>query len=471
MNENTLYQLTGVDIIQLIKNRSVTTVDIARSFIARTQALNPIIHAWKSVHEGYVIQQAHHLNKLCKTNMAGLLLGVPIGIKDIFNTEFYPTQKGTPIWENYKAGNDARCVAYLRRENAIIFGKTDTAELAVHANGKSLNPHNLAHVTGSSSGGSAAAVATAMVPVALGSQTGGSIIRPASWCGVYAMKPSFGLIPRTGILKTTDTLDTVGFFTRCAADMSLLLETMRVRGDNFPIQEQKIKSYRDSINKKKWRVAFCNHPIIKEAHSYVHDELEKFKNGLSKLDRIEVFTLDLPESTTHWNALHRRIYHPCLAYYLKTESSKEPDKISSILRAIFDDAKTIPPEDYEKALNEQEKLASDLEDFFSTNKIDVILTNSSNGSAPYMYEPEFHKDLNALWTMAWLPVINVPKFSCQQGLPFGLHLVGPRYSDYKLLAFLEYLCEREAAPYKSKIVTLPGISKAGFGQLESIDQK
>lgn len=459
MSKSILYQLTGSEITQLIKSQSVSAAEIAQSFLERTQSLDPIIHAWTSINEAYIIDQANQIDTLSKRNGSKSLLGIPIGIKDIFNTEYYPTQKGCPAWENYHAGNDARCVAYLRREGAIIFGKTDTAELAVHANGKTLNPYNMAHVTGSSSGGSAAAVSTAMVPMALGSQTGGSIIRPASWCGVYAMKPSFGLIPRTGILKTTDTLDTVGFFARCVTDLSLLLDTMRVHGDNFPIHEQKINRYYNSINKKKWRVAFCNHPLMEETFSYVNNELKQFKNDLQNLGEIEVLSIDLPKSIDHWSLLHRRIYHPCLAYYLKNEFIKVPDKISDVLRSIFDDAKTIPPGDYGKALNEQAKLAADLEYLFSENKIDVILLNSSNGSAPYGGEPNFHKDLNALWTMAWLPVINVPKFKCPNGLPFGLQIIGPRYSDYKLLAFLDYMSQHKVIPNKSVIAALSDFNK------------
>lgn len=466
MSINRLYQLTGIEIIHLIRNRSVSVVEVAQSFVKRTQLLDPIVHAWTSIDESYILNQANQIDELLKKDIPKLLPGIPIGIKDIFNTEVYPTQKGSPIWENHYAGNDARCVAYLRRECAIIFGKTDTAELAVHANGKSLNPYNLSHVTGSSSGGSAAAVSTAMVPVALGSQTGGSIIRPASWCGVYAMKPSFGLIPRTGVLKTTDTLDTVGFFSRCPSDLSLLLDVMRVQGDNFPIHEKKIKDYRNEINKKKWRVVFCHHPVMEETYPYVQKALEQFKEDLLRLDGIEVLTLDLPKSTTYWRELHRRIYHPCLAYYLKTEFNKGPDKISNVLKDIFNDAKLIPPEDYEKALNEQAKLAEDLECFFSTNEIDAILINSSNGSAPYGCEPKYHNDLNYLWTMAWLPVINVPQFKCKKGLSFGLQIIGPRYSDYKLLAFLAYLSQREIVLDKSEIANLTPLNKTNLDLVE-----
>ncbi len=452
MNQYRLHERTATELMQLLNNADVTFLDVANSFVERTRLLDPLVHAWASINEEYIFTQANKMNELFKQKIQLPLLGMPIGIKDIFNTEFYPTQKGSLAWKNYRSGNDARCVSYLRQAGAIIFGKTDTAELAVHANGNTLNPYNPLHVTGSSSGGSAAAVSTAMVPLALGSQTGGSIIRPGSWCGVYAMKPSFGLIPRTGVLKTTDTLDSIGFFSRCVEDLKVMLDVLRIHGINFPIQEEKIKSY--SGVKKKWRVGFCNHHLMKQTKTYVQDSLEKLKKVLSNLDGVEVVVLDLPESTTRCHELHRRIYHPCLAYYLKTECDMGPDKISDILKEIFEDAKTIPPEDYKVALHEQALLAADIEQFFSKNEVDVILMNSSDGSAPYISEPSFHNDLNPLWTMAWLPVINVPQFTCPDGLPFGLQVIGPRFSDYKLLTFLEYLKVNKMIPQQSEIASI-----------------
>jgi Asp-tRNA(Asn)/Glu-tRNA(Gln) amidotransferase A subunit family amidase len=274
------------------------------------------------------------------------------------------------------------------------------------------------------------------------------------------MKPSFGLIPRTGVLKTTDTLDTVGFFARCVEDLSLLLNATRVRGDNFPIQERKIKYYSDLKTKKKWRVAFCTHPIWDETDPYVKNMLDQLKMELLEQEGVEVVNLKLPETTHNYSQLHRRIYHPCIAYYLKMEFNRGSDIISDALKDIFNDAKTIPPEDYENALYEQEKLAIDLEFFFSYHEIDVILLNSSNGSAPLGHEPKFHQDLNQLWTMSWLPVINVPKFKCELELPFGLQMIGPRYSDYNLLSFLEYLCQRGITPRQSDIVSsVPALAK------------
>ena len=154
--------------------------------------------------------------------------GIPFGVKDIFNTSFFPTQMGSPIWKNFTPGNNARVVDSLLLAGGLVAGKTVTAEFAVHALNETRNPHDLSKTPGTSSSGSAAAVATGMVPFALASQTAGSIIRPASFCGVWGMKPSFGMIPRTGVLKTTDSLDTIGFVAAHAKSLRKILDHTRV---------------------------------------------------------------------------------------------------------------------------------------------------------------------------------------------------------------------------------------------------
>ena len=452
MTDGKLHELTAAEIARGVASGAVSATDVARAFLARTSEVEGAIRAWASLEPDYVLEQAARLDG---RSPRGPLAGVPVGIKDVFNTEFYPTEKGSPLWSGYRAGNDARCVSYLRRDDAVVFGKTDTSELAVHANGKARNPHSLAHVTGSSSGGSAAAVAAGSVPVALGTQTGGSIIRPASWCGVYAMKPSFGLIPRTGVLKTTDTLDTIGFFGRSPDDLQLLLDTLRVHGSNFPIHERELQRYA-AATPARWRIAFCRSHHSADVEAYVGERMERFARELSKLADIEVLELTLPASTQRVHDIHRRIYHTDLGYYLKTEMARDPSKLSATLRDIFEDSRTIPAQDYPVALREQVALAQEVEAFFREHRIDAICMNSSNGAAQEV-EPLTHQDVNPLWTATWVPVINVPAFSSPQGLPFGLQLVGPKFADLKLLALLRSLAQRDLLPRRSAIAQPPRV--------------
>lgn len=449
MTGRILNELTANEIVKAVASGAANATDVTQAFLSRASSVEPSIRAWASLDPDYALGQARGIDS---KPQKGPLSGVPVGVKDVFNTEFYPTEKGSPLWSGYRAGNDARCVSYLRRDDAVVLGKTDTSELAVHANGKARNPHALDRTAGSSSGGSAAAVAAGAVPVALGTQTGGSIIRPASWCGVFAMKPSFGLIPRTGVLKTTDTLDTIGFFGRSPEDLGLMLDTLRVHGSNFPIHERTLQSYAAS-KPARWRIGFCSSHHTPQTQTYVGDRLSALAAEFARQADIEVVDIALPPSTRRIHDVHRRIYHTDLGYYLRAEMERDSSKLSPTLRDIFEDSRTIPPEDYPVALREQTELAKEVEEFFRAHRLDAIVINSSNGDAPHT-EPLEHKDVNPLWTATWVPVINVPAFRSPDGLPFGLQIVGPKFSDLKLLELLRMLSQRDLLPRRSPIANV-----------------
>lgn len=431
----------GWRMAEAVSRGEVAARELAEIMIARVRAINPDVHAFTHLDFDYWRRQASSIDE---GDRSGVLAGVPIGVKDIFNTEVYPTEMGSPLWAGHKAGNDARCVSYLRWQGGLIAGKTDTAEFAVHAPNQVRNPWNTGHVTGTSSGGSAVAVATGMVPMALGTQTAGSTIRPASWCGTYAMKPSFGLIPRTGVLKTTDTLDNIGFYGRDGRDLELLLDVLRVRGDNYPGREAKLAE-RGTTPGRPWRVGFVRGHFWDDAPAYVRQAMETLASQVAGSEGIELVEVTLPEAARHAHALHRRVYNPCLAYYFREEIERDPARISESFMSLVRDGQTIPPADYEAALADQEQLSHDLEAVFDGG-VDVLITHSSVGSAPKGAEPEMHRDLNPLWTLAWLPVINVPAFRCPQGLPWGYQMVGRRYSDYRLFRLLERFVAAGLAP-------------------------
>lgn len=436
-----IYRFPAHKIARAVTDGKINAIEVAEVFLQRIHDLHPLYKAWTHLNEAHVLDQA---TQVAAQKTKGPLAGVPVGIKDIFNTEVFPTEMGSPIWKGHKAGNDARCVSNLRRNHAIIAGKTDTAEFAVHTAGHALNPWNTKHVTGTSSGGSAVAVATAMTPAALATQTAGSTIRPASWCGVYGMKPSFGVIPRTGVLKTTDTLDNIGFYGRDAQDLKLLLDSMRVHGHNYPIMENRFSEYQ-SKPKSQWRVGFIRGHLWEEAPDYAQNAILNAAGEIAGVENIEVVELELPESTQNAHRLHRRIYNPCLSYYFKEELAKLPESISDSFMSLVEDGKAISPEDYKVALQEQAALAHEVESWFSDNEIDFLIHYSSNGSAP-LKEPDLNMDINLLWTLTWLPVINIPKFKCPQGLPFGMQIIGPRYSDYRMFDLLNQLVSRAIAP-------------------------
>lgn len=377
------------------------------------QAWEPKVHAWTTI----------------KPEL--LDSGFAVGVKDIINTADFSTEMGSPIWQGFTPGNDARVVTKLKEAGCVIPGKTVSAEFAVHHPGATKNPHNLTRTPGTSSSGSAVAVACGMVPAALGTQTAGSIIRPASYCGVYAMKPSFGLIPRTGILKTTDTLDTVGFFTDTPERLRTMLNICRVDGPDYP--------YTRNIEKprKIKRVGVLSPPCIADWPIYALNALQNWVTRLSEFIEVQepLWELEAAYQT------HRTLYHKSLSYYFKKETLD--GRISDIFKSQVEEGREIATEQYQAALTQQEDLAL-LADIL-LKKVDVLVTLSSGSDAP-VQESDAPRDTCLVWTLCHLPVVHIPAFVSPDGLPFGVSIIARKYRDYTLLDFINVLVKAGLAP-------------------------
>jgi Asp-tRNA(Asn)/Glu-tRNA(Gln) amidotransferase A subunit family amidase len=431
------YYLSVTQLIELIKSREVSVKEILSSHFERIDSLEDKVGAWAFLSKDIAFKQASDIDRqLSNGTFKGKLYGVPVGIKDIFNTCDMPTAMGSLQWEGFTPGNDARCVHYLRMNGAVFPGKTVTAEFAVHAPGKTVNPHNYEYSPGTSSSGSAAAVACFMLPLATGTQTAGSIIRPASYCGVYGFKPSFGLIPRTGVLKTVDTLDTVGMFARSPADLKLIFEVMRVHGKNFPISHAKLNDEaRQKKGSRPWKVALIPSLTKKFSQPYAYEALSHFIDELGKNRDIELLRMDLRDEFNQAHRIHDTIYNKCLSYYFKREFS-HVKFISKIIYELISNGNKITLDEYLAALEKQKNLWKHLDDFF--NNCDIILTLSTQGIAPKLTEDD-KPDTCLIWTLCGVPVINIPAFKGPQNMPFGLQIVSRRYNDYLLLSFAEFL--------------------------------
>jgi Asp-tRNA(Asn)/Glu-tRNA(Gln) amidotransferase A subunit family amidase len=372
------------------------------------------------------------------------LEGIPVGVKDIFNTTDFPTQMGSPIWANFTPGNDARVVFHLKRAGGIIPGKTVTAEFAVHTLRKTLNPYDILRTPGTSSSGSAVAIATGMFPVTLGSQTAGSIVRPASFCGVFGCKPSFGLIPRTGMLKTTDSLDTVGFFVLHLDDIDTVFDVLRVHGLDYPLSHAALSnSARQSKpSTRPWRIALVPTYTWQEAPRYAQDALCAWADTIARDPDIELVRAELPVGMENAHAIHATIYDKTLAYYFRQEF-KQKQLVSPIMNELIESGNRISPRQYQQALKEQETLAHLMDTFFSA--YDVLISLSTAGAAPLRDDREL-RDPSLIWTMTHLPVISAPVFTSPTGLPFGLQMAARRYNDRLLFKFANYLGAREFIP-------------------------
>jgi len=442
--EDELFRLSASEIISLIKLGKLKITNLIESITKRIEEFNPKTNAWVHLNSTQSINYAKELeNKMNNGIETGPLYGIPIGIKDIFNTKDFPTEMGSPLWKGFTPGNDARVVHNLRMANAIIIGKTETAEFAVHDLGNTKNPFDHERSPGSSSSGSAVAVATEMVPIALGTQTGGSIVRPASYCGIYGFKPSFGLIPRTGMLKTTDSLDQIGYFARTVSDLELIFEIIRVKGRNFPLSKVALENeQRQSISNRPWKIRFVKSPVWEEAESYAKKSIESFIEKLSKENEFEIQEFNLPKDFELAHKTHSTIYSKSLAYYFKEELEKK-SLISDVFYEFATEAKNISINKFYEALEIQTKLRMLLDKSFK--EFDIILSLSTAGHAPLRSEQE-KDDPSLIWTMCGNPAVNIPAFRSPQGLPMGLQTVARRYNDKLLINFLHILRKKNLIP-------------------------
>jgi Asp-tRNA(Asn)/Glu-tRNA(Gln) amidotransferase A subunit family amidase len=448
MTDNGFYKFSIKKILSEYKTGKITPLDVAELCINQYDRYESEYQAWVCFSKETIQKSAVDANRRLNSDKTiRPLEGIPIGVKDIYNTMDFPTQMGSPIWEDFTPGNDARVVYYLKSAGAIIPGKTVTAEFAVHTLGKTFNPHDITRTPGTSSSGSAVAVATGMVPAAIGTQTAGSIIRPASFCGIYGCKPSFGLIPRTGMLKTTDSLDTIGFFVLHFEDMEHIFEILRVRGTDYPISNTALndKKRQNKPLNRPWRVAFVKTHTWKSAPLYAQNALINWLKKLSIVGDIRVEEVSIPSIMDESHTIHSIIYDKTLSYYFK-EEFKKGTLVSPIMNNLISHGNKISVDQYQKSLIIQEKMARSMDTFFKD--FDIVISLSTAGEAPLRNEIE-QPDPALMWTMTYLPVISAPVFVSPAGLPFGVQIVARRYNDGLLFRFCDYLRETKLIPAMS----------------------
>lgn len=434
------------EIVNRIKCKQISPNDIAVATLENIEELNPRYFAW------VVYNNEEYFDEIIKaerkySSAPRLLENIPVGVKDVFNTVDFPTQMGSPLWKDFTSGNDARAVFNIKRQGAVVIGKTVTAEFAVHALGKTINPYDAKKTPGTSSSGSAVAITLGMVPMATGTQTAGSIVRPASFCGIYGCKPSFGLIPRTGTLKTTDSLDTIGFFVIHQKDLRRGFDSLRVSGSDYPFSYAALSDVnrQHKPDGRPWRVGFVHTHTWKYAPSYARESLENFMRKLSAEKNIEIVNADLPMSMERSHDIHEIIYNKILSYYFAGEY-KQSDLISPIMNELIRKGKEIEITEFVEALQAQTNLIYEMDSFFKD--FDVLISLSTAGEAPLRDVMEL-PDPALMWTMTHLPAVSVPVFKSPSGMPFGMQVVSRKYNDYLLFEFLDYMQSLELIPVKA----------------------
>jgi Asp-tRNA(Asn)/Glu-tRNA(Gln) amidotransferase A subunit family amidase len=349
----------------------------------------------------------------------GLLAGLPIGVKDIIDTLDMPTEHGSPIYRGNRPFADAACVALLRMAGGTIMGKTVTTEFANRFPGATVNPHNPAHSPGGSSSGSAAAVADFQVPAALGTQTGGSVIRPSAFCGVVGYKPSFGEFSRSGIKLQCHNLDTLGIICRLVEDLPPLRAAL-LSGPPHRIDRDVSAP----------RIGICRIPAWDGAEPAMQALIERTADRFSAAGARITEVAFAPEFT---NILehHRRIFNYEAARNYVYEYEQHHEQVSQVLRdTVLTPGRELPLAAYIDALETAEAFRRHIDEIFG--EVDALLTPSAAGEAPEGLGSTGDPRFNSIWTLAWTPCVTLPAGTGPKGLPLGVQLVGPRFRDEAL---------------------------------------
>lgn len=420
-----------------IREGRIKSSELVADCLRRIAEVDEGIEAWAFLDPDLVMMQAEAADlHRQKGNPTGPLHGVPVGIKDIFDTGDMPTEFGSRFWAGRTPRRDAAAVSRLRAAGAVIMGKTVTTEYAYFQPGKTKNPHDFSRTPGGSSSGSAAAVAAAMVPGAIGSQTNGSVIRPASFCGVVGFKPTHGLIPRSGALELSRALDQVGVFARTVEDAALLAEVMvghdEEDRDTRPVARPPFASVAQSEPPLPPRFAFVRSHVWEQATPVTREAFGELVEALGE----QVETLDLGASFAKVIDLHRVVMETEMAHNLRRDYDKAGEQLSAVLRALIERGRTHRAVDYMAGLAGIETLNGALDEAF--NEYDAILTPAAPGEAPAI-DTTGNPVFCSTWTYLGTPAVSLPLLSSEQGLPIGVQLVGRRGNDARLLRTAQWL--------------------------------
>ncbi|GGF57218.1 glutamyl-tRNA amidotransferase subunit A [Paracoccus acridae] len=432
--------MLGLDAVELrdrLASGALRAADLVRACLARIAELEPQIGAWAWIDNDHALAQAERLDQWRQSGRPlGPLHGLPVGLKDVIDTKGIPTENGTPIDAGRVPAEDAWIVARLRAAGAIILGKTVTTECAFLHPGRTRNPHNPDHTPGGSSQGSAAAVAAGMVPLAVGTQTGGSVIRPAAFCGVVGLKPSFGLIPRTGILMQSPTLDTVGVFARSVADCALLAQVLAGHDPadqaTEPLPAPPLLDTAQAPPPVTPVFAFLKPPDWDQADPQTTAAVQELATFLGD-QCFEVAVPGLEDAA----AIRRRINFAEMAKCYHALERRGRDRMSDILKGAMDEGKAVLARDYIAALDWRMLLNAAMEPVFA--RCDAILCPAAPGPAPAGLAGTGDAIFNGLWTLTGMPAVTLPVFRAENGLPMGIQLVGRRGDDARLLRTARWL--------------------------------
>ena len=438
---SSLHELSAADGARLIRERVISAEQLVGACLQRVREIVDRVQAWASLDPAHALAQARAADALQASGRSiGPLHGVPVGLKDIIDTADMPTENGPVLHAGRAPSRDASVVTMLRAAGAVIMGKTVTTEFATRHPGKTRNPHDPGHTPGGSSSGSAAAVAAGMVPLSLGSQTTGSTIRPASYCGVYGFKPTHGLIPRSGMFQLSRSLDHVGLFARSIDDIALLMEQIVGHDagdpDTRPRAHLAFRTLAAEAPPRPPMLAFVRTARWNDVDADARDALGALVAQLGA----QVEEIELVPAASEAGRWQEVISGPEMAANLAREWASGRDQLSAALRARIERGRAVTAVEY---LQAQASLP-DLHASFTAlldQRYDAILTPTASGTAPAGLASTGEPTFCTLWTLCGMPALSLPLLHGANGLPLGVQLVGPRHGDTRLLRTARWLVE------------------------------
>jgi Asp-tRNA(Asn)/Glu-tRNA(Gln) amidotransferase A subunit family amidase len=423
-----LNQLSATEIAHRVAAREISAEAVVRDCLARIAAREPTVQAWATLDPDYALAQARALDS---GPARGPLHGVPIGVKDVIDTADVPTEMGSPIYRGHRPAVDAACVALVRAAGAVILGKTVTCEFAGMTPGPTTNPLDPAHTPGGSSSGSAAAVADFMVPAAFGTQTGGSILRPAAFCGVIGYKPTYNLVNRAGLKFAAESLDTIGFIARSIDDLELITAVLigRTPEPAAPLGSPP-------------RIGLCRTPLWQEAQPETVHAVEHAARFLAA-SGAPVREIELPADFAGLRQAARETINDYeRSKAMAAEWRGDAARLSERLRRAIERGVTMRYTDYVAALQLGESCRARLDQVF--DGCDVLLAPCTHGEAPAGLGRTGDPAFQAIWTILHVPTLTLPTHRGPSNLPVGIQLIAPRYCDAQLFTCARWVWERLA---------------------------
>ena len=409
-----LNELTAVEAARRIGAGELSVEALVRACLDRIEEREPDVAAWAHLDRERVLAAAR------AHDGSGPMHGVPAGVKDIVDTADAPTAYGSPIYRGHRPAVDAVCITRIRAAGGIVLGKTVTTEFAMRYPGPTRNPHDVRHTSGGSSSGSAAAVADGMAPLAIGTQTAGSVIRPAAFCGVYGYKPTFGLLSFAGVRHFAESLDTLGCMARSVEDLAFFRDVL-LGADPAPLEPFAGRP----------RLGLCRTHHWNEADEATRICLEDGARRLAAAG-MTVEDVALPGGFEESLEVFNRVQHFEGARCFAPDAERHPDLLSVHARTLYERGMAADVAGYREAVRRLCGWRAAIDETFAG--FDAVLTPSAPGEAPRGLRFTGSTTFNYLWTALHVPAVTIPAFQGPQGLPIGAQLVAPRYADDRLLS-------------------------------------